>query len=151
MKRKIFFLGKSQLVAKILISHFSSKILPKHYVRISRLELLSTEKCRNRFSIQKFFFFQSFVQALQRKALTPNPCDQGDMNTLQSDSTHLSHLPSDQTAQLAALTESEDDLNDSRDISANVTADSQSTVNFVKNYRQLSQLSLIVNQFPFNG
>ncbi|KAK6617368.1 hypothetical protein RUM43_014377 [Polyplax serrata] len=76
---------------------------------------------------------QSFVQALQRKALTPNPCDQGDMNTLQSDSTHLSHLPSEQTAQLAALTESEDDLNDSRDVS-NMMVDSHSSANY-KHYR----------------
>lgn len=77
---------------------------------------------------------QNFVQALQRKALTPNQYGPGDMNTLQSDSTHLSHLPGDQAAQLAALTESEDDLNDSRETSADIIASSQTSVNF-KNYR----------------
>lgn len=87
----------------------------------------------NRYPDNSLLYFQSFVQALQRKALTPNPCDQGDMNTLQSDSTHLSHLPSEQTAQLAALTESEDDLNDSRDVS-NMMVDSHSSANY-KHYR----------------
>lgn len=77
---------------------------------------------------------QNFVQALQRKALTPTQYGPGDMNTLQSDSTHLSHLPGDQAAQLAALTESEDDLNDSRETSADIIASSQTSVNF-KNYR----------------
>jgi hypothetical protein len=43
------------------------------------------------------------VQALQRKACLP-----GESSTLQSDATHLTILPADQ-AQLAALTESEDD------------------------------------------
>nr|CAD7451962.1 unnamed protein product [Timema tahoe] len=54
---------------------------------------------------------QSYVQALQRKV-----CGPGETNTLQSDSTHLTILPADQT-QLAALTESEDD---SREISGDI-------------------------------
>jgi hypothetical protein len=49
------------------------------------------------------FLFQNYVQALQRKACLP-----GESSTLQSDATHLTILPADQ-AQLAALTESEDD------------------------------------------
>ncbi|XP_068084166.1 transmembrane protein 198 [Anabrus simplex] len=54
---------------------------------------------------------QSYVQALQRKV-----CGPGETNTLQSDSTHLTILPADQT-QLAALTESEDE---SREISGDI-------------------------------
>ncbi|XP_063224018.1 transmembrane protein 198 [Bacillus rossius redtenbacheri] len=54
---------------------------------------------------------QSYVQALQRKV-----CGPGETSTLQSDSTHLTILPADQT-QLAALTESEDE---SREISGDV-------------------------------
>ncbi|XP_065349863.1 transmembrane protein 198 isoform X2 [Cloeon dipterum] len=46
---------------------------------------------------------QNYVQALQRKACLP-----GESSTLQSDATHLTILPADQS-QLAALTESEDD------------------------------------------
>lgn len=54
---------------------------------------------------------QSYVQALQRKV-----CGPGETNTLQSDSTHLTILPADQTV-LAALTESEDD---SREVSGDI-------------------------------
>lgn len=48
-------------------------------------------------------YFQNFVQALQKKEPGGAP---GECSTLQSDATHLTILPD---AQLAALTESEDD------------------------------------------
>lgn len=48
--------------------------------------------------------FQNFVQALQKKEAAGGA--PGECSTLQSDATHLTILPD---AQLAALTESEDD------------------------------------------
>lgn len=51
----------------------------------------------------KIKMFQNFVQALQKKEPAGAP---GECSTLQSDATHLTILPD---AQLAALTESEDD------------------------------------------
>lgn len=57
--------------------------------------------------INIFFFgviFKNYVQALQKKE--PSEPGGGECSTLQSDATHLTILPD---AQLAALTESEDD------------------------------------------
>lgn len=51
------------------------------------------------------FIFKNFVQALQKKESSESGGG-GECSTLQSDATHLTILPD---AQLAALTESEDD------------------------------------------